>query len=271
MVHTPSKYSGCGNSFLILDQREQASHPGISWVIESCASEEVDGVILLQKSDKADYKMRIFNSDGSEAEMCGNGLRCLGRFIEECGEKRKKFTVESLFSIHTIELFDGSVKIEMGTPQQIQKDLPLNLKDNTVEIASLDTGVPHAVLFVEDLEKVDVLTLGEEIRHHPRFFPRGTNANFVAKNEKGGISLRTFERGVEGETQACGTGAAASALAAAWKWGLSSPIEVRTRSGEALSVEFHFDSKGNIDHLAQTGPVKKHSLRRNLSTMKEAH
>lgn len=271
MANTPSKYSGCGNSFLLIDQRDLASLPSLSWIIEECATEQVDGVILLQNSEKADYKMRIFNSDGSEAEMCGNGLRCLGRFIEERGEKRKKFTVESRFTVHTVELLDDQVKIEMGIPQNIKKELSLNLKDHAVILSSLDTGVPHAVVFVEDLEKVDVVGLGEQIRHHPEFFPRGTNANFVTKSAASGISLRTFERGVEGETQACGTGAAASALAASWKWGLKSPIEVYTRSGEALTVEFQLDPHGNIAHLAQTGPVKKHSLRRNLSTMKEAH
>ncbi|MFV0341172.1 MAG: diaminopimelate epimerase [Parachlamydiaceae bacterium] len=261
MRSTPSKYAGCGNSFLLIDQRDCSALPALSWIVEACQQEGVDGVIFLEKSAKADYKMRIFNSDASEAEMCGNGLRCLGRFIEEKGEKRKRFTVESLFGVHAIELLDDQVKVQLGTPKQVEKELSLNLKEGKETISSLDTGVPHAVLFVADLEAVDVADLGEQVRHHPRFFPRGTNANFVIKTGDQSISLRTFERGVEAETLACGTGAAASAIAASWKWGLKSPIVVETRSGEKLTVEFQTDPHGKISNLTQQGPVKKLSLR----------
>jgi diaminopimelate epimerase len=265
---TPSKYAGCGNSFLLIDKRDGSSLPDLSWIVDACKQEGVDGVIFLEKSQKANYKMRIFNSDASEAEMCGNGLRCLGRFIEEKGEKRKRFTVESLFGIHSIELLNGQVKIQLGTPRHVERQFSLNLKDGTETISSLDTGVPHAVLFVTDLESVDVAGIGEQVRHHPYFFPRGTNANFVAKTDEQRIALRTFERGVEAETLACGTGAAASAIAASWKWGMKSPIEVKTRSGEHLIVEFQTDSQGNICNLTQQGPVSKLSLRTQLSTMK---
>lgn len=271
MSTAPAKYSGCGNSFVLIDHREKPLTANTPLIAKLCSQEQVDGVIFLEKSHRADYRMRIFNADGSEAEMCGNGLRCLGRFIESLGEKKKTFTVESLFGIHTVELLENQVKVQLGAPQQLVKEQALNLKEGPVTISSLDTGVPHVVLFVDNLDRVDVVGLGEQIRYHPQFFPRGTNANFVEKKAKGQIALRTYERGVEAETPACGTGAAASAIAASWKWGLKSPIEVTTKSGETLSVEFELDPKGNICRLTQTGPVEKLSLKTNLSTIKEAY
>lgn len=259
MAYQFSKYSGCGNDFILIDDRPSTFPTQDKELIRRLCSRQqgigADGVVLLQAGTKGDYSMRIFNSDGSEAEMCGNGLRCLGRFIADLGEKRSTFTVDSMLRQHEIKMLPEGVQASMGPPQFIEKDLPLSIEGRTLPTYFLDTGVPHAVLFVDRVEEVDVKRFGEKIRHHDHFAPRGANANFVQKINDSKLSVRTFERGVENETQACGTGVTAAALAAHWKWGLKAPLTVQTRSKQELRIDFVNDADGRIMEVYQTGPA----------------
>lgn len=261
MAYQFSKYSGCGNDFILIDDRSSSFPANNKELIRRFCNRELgvgaDGVILLQNGKKGDYAMRIFNSDGSEAEMCGNGLRCLGQFIADLGEKRSAFTIDSMLRQHEIKMLSDAVQASMGPPQFIEKELPLSIEGRTLQAYFLDTGVPHAVLFVDHVEQVDVKRFGAKIRHHEHFAPRGANANFVQKLNDSKLAVRTFERGVENETQACGTGVTAAALAAHWKWGLEAPLTIQTRSQQELKIDFIKDSAGRITEVYQTGPAEK--------------
>lgn len=260
MTFSFSKYSGCGNDFVLIDDREK-TFPFVDpkFVANVCHRRfgvGADGVILLQTSDKADYRMRIFNADGSEAEMCGNGIRCLMKFIQEIGIPQSTCSIETLCRIHTVTIDRDIVKVEMGNPTHLTWDLELSCGEKSITLHSMDTGVPHAVEFVQDIQQIDLDQQGYLVRHHPLFSPKGTNYNAVQLLQNGMISIRTFERGVEGETLACGTGATAAALAAAKRHQLASPIEVKTRSGGILTIFFEWE-KGHPKHIWMAGPAQK--------------
>lgn len=243
-----SKYTGCGNDFILIDNRLAIfPHREKALIQELCQRTSgigADGIVLLEASKKADFKMRIFNSDGSEAEMCGNGIRCLLKFVHELGFPRKMYTIETMKKILQATFMGEDISIQMGLPTDMSWDLEIPLKQQSYVLHHLNTGVPHAVLFVKNIETIDVRQIGGEIRHHPLFSPRGVNVTFAQIEPKGTLSVRTFERGVEDETFACGTGATAAALASAHKYGLRSPIQVQTRSKEIL--EIGFSSPGNV-------------------------
>lgn len=238
-----SKYAGCGNDFILFDNRSGFLSDLTSEAIRHLCHRQqgigADGIILLEESDKADYRMRIFNADGSEAEMCGNGIRCLMKYIHELGFSAPLCTIETMQRLLKLRLHQGDVCVEMGDPTDVQWNFPLQIESETLTLHLLNTGVPHAVLFVDQIDSFDLLKWGPKVRYHP-FFPQGTNFNVATRPENGEISVRTYERGVEGETFACGTGATAAALAAAYVTRCSSPIKVRTRSNEILEVGFQY-------------------------------
>lgn len=255
-----SKYSGCGNDFILIDDREEffpINSPGL--IVKLCHRQKgigADGVILLQQSSTADFRMRILNADGSEAEMCGNGIRCLMKFIQEMDLSPSTCTIESKHRTHRIALDKDLVFVEMGPPQDLKWDLEVPFSRGGAQAHFLNTGVPHAVEFVEDLQRMDLHERGSIVRHHPLFAPKGTNYNAAKLSADGSLSVRTFERGVEAETLACGTGATATALAAAWVYGLDSPIKVFTRSGEALTIGFNAKG-GSFEEVWMGGPADK--------------
>ncbi|MCM8781104.1 MAG: diaminopimelate epimerase [Candidatus Omnitrophica bacterium] len=202
-----------------------------------------DGLLLLGDSKKADVRMRIFNPDGSEAQMCGNGARCVAFYLAHRTKGKGKFSMETKAGIIKSEVFKDNVKIKLTLPVDIRLKQPLKIAGRILKINFIDTGVPHTVVFVEGLDKIDVLGLGRFIRYHRRFSPQGTNVDFVEPLDNSVISIRTYERGVEDETLACGTGAVASALifAVSWPRSSSSKIEVLTKSNEKLKVYFKRD------------------------------
>lgn len=244
-----SKYSGCGNDFILIDNRNGVFPVGDAAPIQAlCHRHEgvgADGVILLENSDVADYKMRIFNADGGEAEMCGNGIRCLYRFLEELENVQSSCTVESMNFIHALSGEGDRICATMAPPTEMEWGLELLGQP----LHFLNTGVPHVVIFVDEL-KGDFRKVAPKLRHHP-YFARGANVNLVSF-EKNGLSVRTFERGVEAETLACGTGATAAALVAAKKRGMPSPIAVKVASGEVL--EICFDKE--FTQVTQVGPAR---------------
>lgn len=256
-----SKYSGCGNDFILIDHRSpflpQFSRELVQKLCHRHKGIGADGIILLEKSAKADYRMRIFNADGSEAEMCGNGLRCLAKFLQELGENKKNATIETLAGIHEISRVGDNIKASMGAPKDLRKGVILSLVRKKVEATYLDTGVPHAVVFEDQLANIPVAEYGRQIRFHPNFAPKGANANFVEKLGENRIDVRTYERGVEAETLACGTGATASAIAFSLKTQAKPPIEVKTRSGDTLIIDFSYGADGQIEQVTQTGPAEK--------------
>jgi diaminopimelate epimerase len=242
------KMSGSGNDFILIDHREpflQEDHlrDFIRKVCRRRISVGADGLILIERSQKADFKWRFYNADGSEPEMCGNGGRCAARFTYLKGITGPSLKFETLVGILSAQVDGKRVKLEMIKPFGLKLDEAL-VVDGEKEIFSfINTGVPHAVLFVEDLEKLDIAKMGRAIRRHSHFAPAGTNVNFVRVEKGDSLSVRTYERGVEDETLACGTGVVASALIAAFKGLAKSPVSIKTRGGEVLAVHFEIESK----------------------------
>ena len=210
-----------------------------------------DGVLLIRKSNKASALMRIFNADGSEAEMCGNGARCATLFLG-----KKKGSLETKAGIINTELNGGNVKINLTDPKNIKLDIPIRVLNRNLKVNFIDTGVPHAVIFVEGLDEIHVNKIGREIRNHSKFAPRGTNVDFVEPLSKDLIAVRTYERGVEDETLACGTGSVASALIFSLKSNARGRIKVQTKSAEVLKIYFNRrDKKFNDVWLEGTAKI----------------
>jgi diaminopimelate epimerase len=241
------KMSGSGNDFIIIDNRQEVIDKSIlkDLIVGVCRrkmSAGADGLILLEDSASADFKWHFYNSDGSRAEMCGNGARCVSRFAFLNGITDRKLSFETDVGLVLAEIVDNRVKIKMTDPTDLREDRSLDLGEKTLQYHFINTGVPHVVIRTDNIEDTDVEHVGRSIRYHENFSPAGTNANFVGLEDPNTVSVRTYERGVEGETLACGTGAVAAALIMAHKDGLTSPVEVRTRSGEFLRVYFKQDS-----------------------------
>ena len=220
------KYQGTGNSFLLIDDRD-LSFPVHDLSLIRSLSSGVDGVILLQPTQIADFQMRIFNRDGSEAEGCGNGLRCLLRFLIDLGLPKKSYRIALSDRIVTGRFIGERIAIELGPPRHFL----LHQTIGPWTVHSIDTGVPHAVVFVPDVSSIDLLRDAPFLRAHPHFHPRGTNVNFAAVQSKNTVQIRTFERGVEGETQSCGTGAAAVATIAIALQYTSNPTAIHCLGG----------------------------------------
>lgn len=242
------KMSGSGNDFILIDHRKplfgrSRMRKFAQDVCRRRFSVGADGIIFIEPSKKADFKCRFFNADGNEAEMCGNGGRCTARFAYLKGIAGSSLSFETLAGILAAEVDGKRVKLEMTQPYGLRLDEKMTIQGKRLKISSINTGVPHAVFFLENLEKVNVLGMGRAIRHHPRFSPKGTNANFVKVKNRSRLSVRTYERGVEDETLACGTGAVASALVAAFKGLVRSPVSINTSGGEILTVHFEIEGR----------------------------
>jgi diaminopimelate epimerase len=242
-----TKMSGSGNYFILIDNRQNVAG-GMNlkeFIIKVCRrkmSAGADGLILIESSTTADFRWQFFNSDGSRAEMCGNGARCAARFAWLNGVTGQRMTFETDAGVVSAEVVGERVKVGMTDPRDLKTDFTVALKNGPRRISSFNTGVPHVVVEVDGLEAADVVGEGRQIRTHRDFAPAGTNVNFVAPRTGGGIAVRTYERGVEDETLACGTGSVAAALVAAHKYGRPSPVDVLTRSGIVLTVHFTVDN-----------------------------
>lgn len=242
-----SYYSGAGNTFLLVDNREKVFP--LQAAAHVCEKEGADGLLLLEKSSLADFCMRIFNRDGHEAEMCGNGLRCLIHYLDRQGCSLPLFRIETKSGIQMGCLKQETVYTRLPNPTSFRWNLSLDHGGKTHLLHHLNTGVPHTILFVESIDSVDVEGFGRFIRNHPLFAPEGTNMNFVALKQQG-IEVRTYERGVENETLACGTGSAAAAIAANKLFHYPFPLKVFVRSGEALEISLEADG------ISISGPAK---------------
>lgn len=246
-----TKMQGSGNDFIVLDGKVYSSivrRP--SSIVKLCDRKfgiGADGVLLIGKSKKADVRMRIFNADGSEAEMCGNGARCCA-FYYASKTRKKEFKIETLAGVLEAQVTPQSVKLKMTDPSDLRFDYKVEANGKVYEADYVNTGVPHVVIEVDDLDDLSVKEIGCLIRHHKIFQPAGTNVDFIKVRDSGHVCLRTYERGVEDETLACGTGSVASAIISVLNHVNKSQkhkdlasthrVLVTTRSGEVLKVYF---------------------------------
>lgn len=235
------KMSGCGNDFIIIDNRsgvwDGMKKPGfVKAVCREKLSVGADGLIFVEKSGSSDFKWRFFNSDGSEAEMCGNGARCAARFAFLNGIAGASLSFETLAGIIHAEVNGASVKTQLSRPRNLHMNQVLAVDGASLTLHSVNTGVPHAVIFVDHLDGAPIKELGAKIRFHEHFQPAGANVNFISIGADGSISIRTYERGVEDETLACGTGSVAAALVCIAMGRAASPALVKTRGGDLLKV-----------------------------------
>jgi len=253
------KMSGSGNDFILIDHRkpflkEDRLKEFVKDVCQRRISVGADGLILIEPSMKADFKWRFYNADGSEAEMCGNGGRCVARFANMKGIAGSSLNFETLAGVISAEVNGKRVKLEMTKPHSLKLDEKISIEGKELTISSINTGVPHAVLFLRDLQHMDVVDTGRVIRFHPHYAPAGTNVNFVKVEDSSRLSIRTYERGVEDETLACGTGTVASVLIAAFKGLVKSPVSVKTQGGEVLTVHYEIEGE-EIKRLFFEGDV----------------
>lgn len=243
-----TKISGAGNDFVIIDNRQRVvPEERRDFIAKVCArrlSVGADGLLLVEPSDVADFRMRYYNADGGEAETCGNGARCISKFAHVNGIAGERMRFETMAGVYGAEIRGENVKVRMSDPKDIRLDFPLELQDETRQASFANTGVPHVIFFVEDLENTDVFHQGRETRYHPMFQPAGTNANFVRVNDAHHLDIRTYERGVEDETLACGTGSIAAAVVASLKKLATSPVSLKTSGGFVLTI--HFDTAADV-------------------------
>jgi diaminopimelate epimerase len=244
------KIQGSGNDFILIDNRENALREVgkvdefVRTVCRQHTAVGADGLIVIENSDKAHFRWRFFNADGSEVEMCGNGGRCAARFAVIKGFAPPTMSFETRAGIIDAEVTGETVKLRLTDPKDLRKAYTIDLDGAPTLVSSINTGVPHVVAFVNDVDGYDVFTMGRTIRYHGEYKPAGTNANFARVLNRHRIKLRTYERGVEDETLACGTGAVATALIASWTGLVDSPVDVLVRSGETLKIHFVKTEKG---------------------------
>jgi diaminopimelate epimerase len=255
-----TKMNGAGNDFVLIDNRAQKLNITRDQVIRLCNRHRgigADGVLILvpSASGKADWAWQFYNSDGSTGEMCGNGARCFSRFVQKLTGVQRGFTFETEAGVIAAEFNGERVTVNLTQPKDLRLNEQVKLSSGMQSLYSLNTGVPHAVLFVPDADKAMVQQLGPEIRRHPHFGPRGTNVNFVQVLGPDRIRVRTFERGVEGETLACGTGVTASALVSSCVHKFNSPVKVQVQGGEELEVSFRA-SNGAFADVRLSGPAE---------------
>jgi len=231
-----TKMVASGNDFVVIDTKLNGNLSRCARLLcDRKFGVGADGLLLLDKSKQS---MRIFNADGSEAQMCGNGARCVTLF-----NGKKEGSINTLAGVIKTQLSAQKAKVQLTCPKDIKLDIPLKVNGRLIKVNFVNTGVPHVVVFVQGLNNLDVQGIGKSIRNHARFSPAGTNVNFVEPKAKGLIQVRTYERGVEGETLACGTGSAASAVIFAIKKGINKLVKVKTKSGETLKIIFNRNNR----------------------------
>lgn len=251
--------NGAGNDFVLVDNRAGKISLTTEQIIRLCDRHRgvgADGVMLLvaARTGKADWAWDFYNSDGSLAEMCGNGARCFARYVQKTAGVNQSFTFETTAGIIAASFQGDRVTVNLTKPKELKLNQSVPLSTGNTTIHSLNTGVPHAVQYVPDADKAMVMQLGPEIRRHAHFGPRGTNVNFVQVLGQNHIRVRTFERGVEGETLACGTGVSASAMISARVHGFTSPVKVQVQGGDQLEVSFK-ETGGEFEDVRLTGPA----------------
>ncbi len=229
-----TKMVGSGNDFIVIQGNPRGNLSKLAKLLcDRRFGIGADGLLLLNKHKNADLAMRIFNADGSQAQMCGNGARCAAFFN---GQRRARLFTGA--GIINTEVFGNRVRIQLTRPKALKLDIPLKVNNRQIKVNFVNTGVPHTIIFVKGIAGINVHSIGSQIRRHNKFAPAGTNVNFLEVIGPDIIRIRTYERGVEGETLACGTGSTAAALIFALKNKLNNLVKVQTQGGETLKVYF---------------------------------
>ena len=252
------KMHGAGNDFILVDDRALTFPTADAAYLARIAARRTgvgcEGIILIQPSQKASFRMRFFNPDGSEVEMCGNGARCVARLGHEIGAAPENMTIDTVAGVLKAAAMGDEVRLHMTPPTGWRLNKMLTLARKRIAYDFVNSGVPHAVIAVKDLAACDVQTLGSGIRYHKDFAPRGTNANFITVTGPQSLRIRTYERGVEAETLACGTGIVASALVSGRQDRVTPPVRVTAASGDVLTVDFRITKDGAED-VTLLGPA----------------
>jgi diaminopimelate epimerase len=254
-----TKMNGAGNDFILFDNRTESIALDRNQIAQLCDRHRgigADGILLLEKpTNRADFRMRYFNADGGEAEMCGNGARCFARFANKVVGRKAKISFETLAGVISAELKGDLVTLRMTEPTDLRLNVDLSMPGENKTVHFINSGVPHVVIAVAKIDDADVLCDGAAIRHHKMFSPNGTNVNFIEKRGPNRIAIRTYERGVEDETLACGTGIVASALIFAATENAGGPITVLARGGDELQVGFE-KTREQFRNVTLTGPAE---------------
>jgi diaminopimelate epimerase len=258
-----TKMSGTGNDFIVIDHRQPFIAEGMQseFARRICRrkfSAGADGLILIENSGTADFQWQFYNGDGSRAEMCGNGARCAARFafVNKIAPATMRFqTKAGEIEAQILDKSGATVKIRLTAPEDLRLQIPLAIGGTEQVLHFINTGVPHTVLLVGDASEVPVADWGRTIRSHELFQPAGTNANFVQVHDTGSLKVRTYERGVEDETMACGTGAVASALISALLERATPPVTVITSGGEQLTIHFSVTGEAGSRQLDQSAGI----------------
>jgi diaminopimelate epimerase len=260
------KMSGAGNDFVVIDNRNGKIKNKVALAKKLCERRYgigADGLMLIDKAKDADFTMSYYNADGSYGGMCGNGGRCisyLAYVLKAAGKKQEFIANEHRYKS---EIFKNRIALTMLDPWDMVFNEQLSLNGNVYPYHFINTGAPHVVIDVNDLstkfpqlDNTPVELLGAQIRYHENFKPAGTNVNFIKRNTASQIFVRTYERGVEAETHACGTGSVASALVASTLWKIPSPITVIPKSGKKLTVKFKKKSDTDYYNIQLIGPAE---------------
>lgn len=259
------KMSASGNDFIMIDNREKVVDklfPDVlGFVAKVCRqhlSVGADGLILIEKSSAVDFSWRFFNADGSEADMCGNGGRCAARFAFVNGIAEKRMAFETLAGVMKAEILGEQVKLQLTAPTSLKLDYRIALEHRELFVSSVNTGVPHVIILTDNVDHAPVEELGRVLRYHKEFSPDGTNVDFVTVVDRTNVKLRTYERGVEGETLACGTGAVAASVILKHKGLTGDRVNLLTRGGEVLRVtvgdEVYLEGDARIIYIGKLMP-----------------
>jgi len=262
-----TKMAGAGNDFIVIEARKGLNLKRLALrVCDRTNGIGADGLLVLDQSKKSDFQMRIINADSSEAEMCGNGARCMAAYIARHKKPSKKiFSIETLAGTILGEAKGETAVVRLSDPKDYRSNIPLTIHGQKIKVHYIDTGVPHTIVYVDHLELINVAKIGNIIRHHKKFQPRGANVNFVEQVTKNLVNARTYERGVEDETKACGTGSVAAALVTFLKANpdtrnkTKAKMKVRTTGKEILKITFDLENsqisnvwlKGSANFIAK--------------------
>ncbi len=253
------KMHGAGNDFILVDDRSLTFPADQPELLARLSTRRTgigaDGILLIQPSKEADVRMRFFNPDGGEADMCGNGARCFARLAYELGAAPARMTIETAAGPVQAEVLDRRVRIRLTSPHDWRLQGTIDIDGATWRYDFVNTGVPHVVIETDRLADLDVARLGAAIRWHSAFAPAGTNADFIQVTGEQALRIRTYERGVEGETLACGTGIVAAALIAARNNRVRPPVSVTPASGDVLEVGFVLSGE-SAEEVTLLGPAE---------------
>ena len=255
-----TKMNGAGNDFVVLDNRDHRYDLSKDQIAQLCDRHRgvgADGLLAVEPAENgADVKFRYYNADGGEAEMCGNGARCFGAYVNRLTQgKGEPISFETIAGTLEARFHGDEVEIAMSDPFDWSMNNLLSAGGGEVTVHSVNTGVPHAVVQVDNLAETNIIELGSDLRYHGHFAPAGTNANAYQATGDRSISIRTYERGVEAETLACGTGMVACSLVHDQLNQCGSPVAVKVKGGDTLSIGFRQASPGSYPDITLTGPA----------------